>query len=47
MMVLFLIIILILLIVVTGVIWSKHNIQRDAIKKALEDEQIDKLLKLM
>jgi hypothetical protein len=34
-------------IVLTGVFWSKRNIERDAIQKAHEDEEIDKLRKLM
>jgi hypothetical protein len=46
-MVLLVILIILSIILVIGILWSKHNIQRDAIQKAFEDEQIDKLLKLM
>ena len=41
------ILILISIIVVSGVYWSKRNIEQDAIRKAYEDEEIDKLRKLM
>lgn len=41
------IIVLIAIIVVSGVYWSKRNIEQDAIRKAHEDEEIDKLRKLM
>ena len=46
-MVLLVILIILSIILVIGILWSKHNIQRDAIQKAFEDEQIDKLLKMM
>lgn len=41
------VIILIAIIVVSGIYWSKRNIEQDAIHKAHEDEEIDKLRKLM
>jgi heme/copper-type cytochrome/quinol oxidase subunit 4 len=41
------IIIILAAIVVSGIIWSKRNIEHDAIQKAHEDEEIDKLRKLM
>ena len=41
------IIIILTIIVVAGILWSKRNIERDAIQKAHEDEEIDKLRKLM
>ena len=41
------ILILIVIIVTSGIYWSKRNIEQDAIIKAHEDEEIDKLRKLM
>ena len=41
------IIILLTIIVVAGLVWSRRNIEHDSIQKAHEDEEIDKLRKLM
>ena len=41
------IILLIVLIVVAGISWGKHSIKKDAVHKEHEDEDLDKLRKLM
>jgi hypothetical protein len=41
------IILITVLIIVAAILWSKHNIKEDAIRKAHEDDQIDKLLRIM
>ena len=46
-MIIIIIILLVSILVVTGILWSKHNIKQDAIRKAHEDDQIDKLLRIM
>jgi len=46
-MVILIIILLISIVVITGILWSKHNIKHDAIRKAHEDDEIDKLLRIM
>jgi hypothetical protein len=46
-MIIIIIILLVSILVGTAILWSKHNIKKDAIRKAHEDDQIDKLLRIM
>ena len=46
-MIIIIITILLTIMMVVGIVWCRRNIEHDAIQKAHEDEQIDKLRKLM
>ncbi len=40
------VIVLIALVIAVGVFWGKHTIQKDTLRKAQDEEQLDKLHQL-
>ena len=40
------VIVIIALVIVVGVFWGKHTIEKDTLRKARDEEQLDKLHQL-